>query len=172
MAQGFLARVAGKTKQIIATVVSAGAGDAGKIIALDSSGKLDASLLPSGIGANQVVVVTSENLSAGDFINLYDNAGVLTGRKADNSNAREAWGYVEVAVTSPASATIKRLNTVNGSRSGLTPGAKYWLGTAGGVISASLDAADVGNANKLCQYLGTAKSATELVTVEEASVTL
>lgn len=168
----YLARVAGRIKQIAAIVVSAGAGDAGKIVALDGGGKLDASLLPAGIGANQVVAPSSENLSAGDFINLYSNAGALTARKADNSNGREAWGYVEAAVTSPANATVKRLNTVNGNRTGLTPGSQYWLGTAGGVITTPLDATDVANANKVCQYLGYAKSATELVTVEEAPVYL
>lgn len=168
----YLARIAGRIKQVAAIAVSAGAGDAGKIIATDSGGKIDASFLPSGIGANQAVVPSSENLSAGDFVNLYDNSGTLTARKADNSNGREAWGYVEAAVTSPANATVKRLNTVNGSRTGLTPGAAYWLGTAGGVITAALDATDVANANKVCQYLGRAKSATELVTVEEAPVVL
>lgn len=172
MAQGFLARVNGRIKQIIAIVTSAGAADAGKIVALDSGGKLDASLLPSGIGANQVVVPTSENLSAGKLVNLYDNAGVLTARLADNSNARAAWGYVEAAVVSPANATVKRLNTVNSSLSGLTAGDQYWLGTAGGVIDAPLDPADVANAGKVCQYLGGASSATELVTVEEAPVYL
>lgn len=172
MAQGFLARVNGRLKQIAAIVTSAGAADAGKIAALDAGGKFDASFLPSGIGANQVVVPTSESLSAGDFVNLYDNGGVLTARKADNSNARAAWGYVEAAVTSPANATVKRLNTVNAGRSGLTAGVGYWLGTAGGVISAPLDATDVANVGKICQYLGIANSATELVTVEEAPVLL
>lgn len=172
MAQGFLAVVGGKIKQVLAIVTSAGAGDAGKIPALDASGKLDTSFLPSGIGANQIVVPSSENLSAGDFVNLYDNTGVLTARKADNSNAREAWGYVETAVTSPANATVKRLNTVNGNRSGLTAGAEYWLGTAGGVITTPLDATDVANAGKVVQYLGRANSATELATVEFSPVYL
>lgn len=172
MAQGFLARVNGRIKQIVGTVVSLGAADAGKIPALDAGGKLDSSLLPAGIGANQVVVPSSENLSAGEYVNLYDNAGVLTARKADNSNGREAWGYVNAAVVSPANATVKRLNTVNGSMTGLTPGGKYWLGTAGGVVSAALDPTDADNANKVCQYLGEASSATELVTVEEAPVIL
>lgn len=170
MAQGFLAVVSGKVKQVFAIVTSAGAGDAGKIPALDGAGKLDTSFLPSGIGANQVVVPSSENLSAGDFVNLYDNGGVLTARKADNSNNREAWGYVEAAVTSPANATVKRLNTVNASRSGLTAGAEYWLGTSGGVVNTPLD--PVTDTGKTLQYLGRANSATELVTVETLPVLL
>lgn len=170
MAQGFLAVVGGKIKQIFAIATSAGAGDAGKVIATDASGKLDSSFLPAGIGANTVVVPTSENLSAGDFVNIYSATGTLTGRKADNSNNREAWGYVETSVTSPANATVKRLNTVNASRTGLTAGTEYWLGTAGGVISTPLD--PVTDTGKTLQYLGIAKSTTELVTVEISPVLL
>lgn len=172
MAQGFLALVNGKIKTLFGIATSAGAGDAGKYIQTDAGGKLDSSFLPSGIGANQVAAVTSESLAAGDFVNLYSNAGVLTARKADNSNARPAWGYVEAAVTSPASATVKRLNTVNASRTGLTPGADCWLGTAGGVITTALDANDVANAGKVVQYLGIAKSTTEIVTQEVSEVYL
>ncbi|WP_043309280.1 hypothetical protein [Pseudomonas sp. ML96] len=172
MPQGFLTRAGGRIKQAFAIVTSLGSADAGKIPALNAAGVLDNSFLPAGIGANQVVAPTSENLSAGDFVNLFDDGGTLTARKADNSNGREAWGYVEVAVTSPNDATVKRLNTVNGNRTGLTPGAQYWLGTSGGVISAPLDSTDVANANKVCQYLGRADSATELATVEEAPVIL
>lgn len=163
-AQGFIAVVSGKLKQVFAILTSAGAADSGKIPALDATGKLDSSFLPTGIGANTVVVPTSENLSAGDFVNLYDASGTLTARKADNSNNRDAWGYVTASVTSPANATVQRLNTVNASRTGLTAGAEYWLGTAGGVINTPLDpVTDVG---KTLQYLGRAKSTTELVTEE------
>lgn len=169
-AQGFLARVNGRIKQIFGIATSAGAGDEGKIPVLDSAGKLDISFLPTGIGANSVVAVSSENLTSGSFVNLYDNGGVLTARLADNSNNRAAYGYVTAAVTSPAAATVYRLNTVNASRTGMTAGASYWLGTAGSVISAALD--PVADTGKTCQYLGIAKSTTELVTVEEAPVLL
>lgn len=172
MAQGFVAVVSGKLKVLFGITTSAGAGDAGKYIQTDASGKIDNSLLPSGVGVNQVVVPTSENLAAGDFVQIYNVTGTLTGRKADNSNGRAAWGYVEAAVTSPANATVKRLNTTNASRTGLTGGSEYWLGTAGGVISTPLDANDVANVGKVIQYLGIAKSATELVTKEGDEVYL
>ena len=172
MAQSFIARVSGKLKQIAAIAVSAGAGDAGKIIATDAGGKLDASFLPSGIGANQIIAPASEALSAGNFVNLHSDAGTLKARKADNSNNRPAHGYVEAAVTVAGSATVKRLNTVNGSLSGLTAGAEYWLGVAGGTIAAPLDAANVASVGKACQYLGIAKSTTELVTDDDGYVVL
>jgi hypothetical protein len=164
MAQGFLTRLNGKMKQVFAIITSAGAGDSGKIPALDAAGKLDNSFMPAGIGANTVSAVTSENLTAGDFVNIYDNAAVMTIRKADNSTNREAWGYVTAATTSPASATVYRLGTTNGSRTGLTAGLSYWLGVTGGVIATPLD--PVTQTGKMCQFLGIAKSTTELVTAE------
>lgn len=163
-AQGFLARVAGRTKQLFGIMVSGGATDAGKLIAAGNDGKLDASFLPTGIGANQVIVPATEALSAGQFVNLYDATGTLSARLADNSNNREAWGYVKEAVVSGAQATVYRLNTVNANLSSLVTGSDYWLGTAGGVITAPLDPED--DTGKLDQYLGKALSATELVTAE------
>lgn len=171
-AQGYLALVGGKIKQLLGIQSSQGAADAGKLIAADNTGKLDPSFLPAGIGANQVVATASEALSPGDFINLYSNAGALAMRKADNSNGREAWGFVEAAVANGAAGTAKRLNVTNAARAGLVAGGEYWLGTAGGVIAAALDAADGANANKVSQYLGRAKSETELVTVEYSPVIL
>ncbi|MDX0622891.1 hypothetical protein GOD54_23615 [Sinorhizobium medicae] len=170
MAQGFIARVGGKFKQVFAIVTSAGAADSGKIPGLDATGKLDASFLPTGIGANSVPAIASEAIAAGKFVNLFDNAGVLGMRLADNSNNREAWGYVTAAVASGASGTAYRLNTVNANLTGLTPGASYWLGTAGGTIAAPLD--PVTGVGKTDQFLGIAKSATELVTSELDAVLL
>lgn len=170
MAQGFLARVNGRIQQLFAIVTSSGASDAGKIPALDSAGKLDATLLPSGIGANVVTAVAAEAIGAGKYVELFVDSGTLKMRLADNSNGRVAWGYVQSAVASAASGTAYRLNTINANHSGLTPGSEYWLGVTGGVIDEPLDpTTDTG---KVCQYLGRAKSATELVTVEHAPVFL
>lgn len=168
--QGFLARVAGRTKQLFGLQISVGAADAGKIVALDATGKIDPSMLPSAISGNTITAVASEALSAGDFVNVWNDTGVLKLRKADNSNGREAWGYVTAAVAATATGTAQRLNTVNANRSGLTPGADYWLGVAGGLISTPLD--PVADTGKMDQYLGKAKSATELVTAEYEPVTL
>lgn len=89
-----------------ATQVSAGAGNAGEIVALDSSGKLDPSLLPSGLGVNVDLFAASENLSAGDFVNKWDDAGTTKVRKADATNGRRAHGFVKAAVTSGNTATV------------------------------------------------------------------
>lgn len=114
-----------------ATVTSGGAGDAGKIVALDAAGKLDATVLPAGVGQNVSTIPASENLTAGDWINIYDDSGTVKVRKADNSNARRAHGFVRANVTSPANATVYGPGELNDQMSGLTLGAEYFLGTAG-----------------------------------------
>ena len=171
-AQAFLARVGGKTKQIFASITSSGAADAGKIPALDSTGRLDASMMPLGIGASTTQATASEAIGAGKFINYWDNAGVFSMRLADNSNGRQADGYVTAAVTSGAVGTGYPLDGTNAQLIGLTVGARYWLGTAGGVTPTPLDESDSGNVNKVSQYLGVAKSATELVTDDHGYVVL
>lgn len=170
MAQGFLARVSGRIQQIFAITSSSGAGDADKIPALGSDGRLDQSMMPVGVGANVVVALASENLSAGRLVNLFYSSGQLRLRLADNSNSRAAWGYVKESVSSGDPGTAYRLNTVNASMTGLTPGADYWLGTAGGVISTPLDPET--ETGKICQHVGMASSATELVTVEHSAIYL
>lgn len=172
MPQGFLARVAGKTKQIFAIVTSAGVADAGKIVATGANGRLDDSVMPLGIGAATNEAVASEALGAGKFVNFFNDGGVFSARLADNSNGRPAHGFVAEAVSAAATATVYPLDGVNADLAGLTVGGEYWLGTAGGVISAALDPADAGNVNKVCQLLGEAKSATELVTEDNGYVIL
>ncbi|WP_287918833.1 hypothetical protein [Comamonas sp.] len=172
MAQKFIGLVAGKFKQIAAIVTSAGAADAGKIIAAGTDGKLHTSLLPTGIGANSVSATASEAIAAGKLVNLWVDAGAMKLRLADNSNGREAWGYLKEGVSADAAATAYRLNTVMPNQTGLTVGGDYWLGTAGGVISAAPDATDDANSGKLNQYIGKATSATEIATVEVAPVEL
>ena len=170
--QGFLARVSGKTKQLFGLAVSAGAADAGKIVATGSDGRLDTSLMPTGIGANTIICLASEAIGAGKFVNFHGNAGAMNVRLADNSNARQADGYLKDAVAIAGQATVYPLDTTNTALTGLAPGARYWLGTAGGVIAVPLDSADTANNGKICQELGVAKSATELVTDDLGVVVL
>ncbi|MDP2244005.1 hypothetical protein [Pseudomonas sp.] len=172
MAQGFLARVAGKTKQLFATVISSGAGSSGNIVALGADGRLDDSVLPVGIGADTTQAVASETLGAGKFVNYHDNTGVFSVRLADNSNGRQADGYVLEEFASAATATVYPLDGTNAELTGLAIGARHWLGTAGGVTATPLDETDTGNVNKISQYIGVAKSATELVTDDDGYVVL
>lgn len=145
-------------KETLETAIdsSAGVGDASKIVKTDATGRLDNSLLPVGIGADTLSIPSSENLSAGSFVNVYDNGGTVNVRLADNSNGREANGFVLASVTSPANATVYFEGT-NTQLSGLTLGVRYFLGTAGGVTTTAPTAS-----GEIIQYLGKSSSATEI----------
>ncbi len=172
MAQRFMTLLSGLRTMVEALVTSAGAADAGKIIATNADGKLDGSLLPAGIGANVQIVDASEALGAGKFVNLWNDAGTLKARLADSSNGRYAHGFVKDAAAPGNPATVYPLDVNNTSLAGLIVGSRYYLGTAGGVINIALDPTDAGNANKVHQYLGVALSATELITDDDSYVTL
>lgn len=133
----YLTNNAGKLKEVTASTSSAGAGDAGKIPALDGAGRLDSSMMPAGFGAEVVTITASENLAAGDFVNIHNSTGVKV-RKADASGgpAKKAHGYVLAAVTSGNPATVY-FGNVNTQVTGLTVGTEYYLShsSAGGVVS-------------------------------------
>lgn len=160
MAHKPLQLVNGKITQVEATVVSTGAGDAGEIVALDSSGKIDVSVLPTGLGPNVKLILASENIGAGKYVNIFDNTGTPNVRLADNSNSREAHGFLLDAVTSGNNATVYFEGT-NNDLSGLTAGARQFLATAGGVTSTPPTFA--GGAT-ISQLVGSAISATEIDT--------
>lgn len=136
---------------------SAGAGDAGKIVALDAAGKLDNSMMPTGIGADTASIVSSENLAAGDLVNVWNNAGTANARKADaTTSGKEAHGFVLSAVTAPAAATVYFEGT-NTAVTGLTPGNQFLATTAG----TATGTAPSGSGN-VVQKVGVATSATTL----------
>ena len=168
----YLVRQGGVTKQESSVKQSVGAADAGKIPSLDDTGRLDQSVMPLGIGVQVDILPAGEALDAGDFVNIFDDAGVAKARKADNSNGRAADGFVSTAVALAADAIIHPLDGVNAAMSALSPGKEYWLGTAGDVTDTPLDETDPANANKISQQLGKALSATELRTDDYGYVIL
>lgn len=172
MAQRFLALVAGVRTQIEGLIASLGAADAGKIPALDATGRLDESMMPLGVGAQTTSAPATDTLSAGNFVNFWSDGGVFSVRLADNSNGRFADGFVKDAFSIAATAVVYPLDGTNAELSGLTEGARYWLDTAGAVTPTPLDEADVANSGKISQYLGIAKSTTELVTDDAGYVVL
>ena len=157
-AQKFLTLVNGVRKLISGKDSSAGAGDAGALVALDAAGKIDVSMMPSGIGADTATFNASENLSAGDFVNIWNDGGTMKVRKADATSAgKEADGYVLSAVTSGASALVY-LDDTNTQRSGLTLGALYYLSTTAGGVTTTAPSAS-GN---IVQTLGRAMSTSRI----------
>jgi hypothetical protein len=136
---------------------SAGAGDSGKLPALDAAGKLDTSFMPTGIGADTSSIVSSENLAAGDLVNIWNNTGTANVRKADAAVAgKEAHGFVLAAVTSPAAATVY-FEGSNTGVTGLTPGPQFLSATAG-LCTATAPSA----AGNVVQRVGFATSATNV----------
>lgn len=109
---------------------SAGAGDAGKLAALDSTGRLDATMMPVGVVADTQIITTSEALSAGDWVNIWNSSGAKV-RKADATTAgKHAMGFVLSAFGSAASATVYFEGT-NTQVTGQTAGDVFLSTTAG-----------------------------------------
>lgn len=163
MVDKVLRRQNGQTVQYSPATSSAGAADAGKLVALGADGKLDPTMYTAGGGPASRSIPASEAITAGKLVNIWANAGVANVRLADNSNGREAHGYVLAGAASGASATVYDLDGVISGLTGLTPGSKYYLGTAGGVITPALDATTA-TAGAIDQKIGVALSATELDT--------
>lgn len=149
----------GRETMVEATVISAGAGSNGEIVALDSGGRIDVSVLPVGVGPDVTSIITSEALVAGDYVNIYNNSGTPNARKADASNDRPAHGFVRDAFSSSATAIVY-FEGPNDDKSGLTPGARQYLSTAGGVTAT----APVLPGSVISQFLGIAINATTINT--------
>lgn len=154
----YLKNNSGTITEQAAIQTSAGAGDAGKIPAVDSTGRLDSSLMPVGIGADTAVITASEALSAGDLVNVWNNATAFNVRKADASTSgKEAHGFVLSAVSSAGPATVY-FEGSNTAVTSLTPGVRYLsASTPGGTTSTAPSAA-----GQVVQQVGLATSATVL----------
>ena len=158
----------GNIQEELTVNVSAGVSSAAKIPELDANGKLDQSMMPSGVGPDTQAVTASEVLSAGDFVNVYNNAGNLRIRKADASANKPAHGFVKAAVASSASGVVY-FEGQNDQLSSLTLGSDYFLSdtTPGGVT-----ATPVTGVGKLHQYLGKAITTTLMATEIETPIEL
>jgi len=156
-ASKFLALVGGRIREVFATVASSGALDDGKIVALGTDGRLDSSVLPVGVGVETKSIQASENLSAGNLVNIWNSAGQFRVRKADaTASGKEANGFVLASVTSGQTAQVYLEGTVTGL-SGLLP-TRYYLSTTPGEIT---DTPPV-NAGNVVQYVGNAVSSSEI----------
>jgi hypothetical protein len=164
----YLSLVAGIKTEVAASQSSAGVGDAGKIPALDATGKLDTSMMPVGIGAETDSIACTENLAAGDFVNIYSSSGAKC-RKADATTAgKEAHGFVLSGFTSGQTAIVYRMSQSNTQLSGLTPGAKQFLSTTAGGRTETCPSAS-GN---IVQVLGVAVSASAMEFIPTDPITL
>ncbi len=165
-AKKFLRLVNGVLTEIFGVQASAGAGNAGDLVSLDDSGRIDNSMMPVGIGADTSTISASETLAAGDWVNVWNNSGAKV-RKADATTAgKEAHGFVLAAVTSGNPATVYFEGT-NTQVSGQTPGPVF-LQTTAGVGGPTVPSAS-GN---VVQQIGVAVSATAVNFERSVPVTL
>lgn len=178
----FLANIAGRIKMIVTIATSAGAADAEKVPSTNSSGvldptiinaattgadkvimtkpdgTLDTSVMPPGIVADTQSITASEVLSAGNFVNVWNDAGVVKVRKADaTAEGKEAHGFVLAGAASGAAATVY-FESKNTQLSGMTLGARQYLATTPGARTETAPSA----AGNVVQVLGVAYAATGL----------
>lgn len=178
----YITLVTGIRRMIAAITASAGAADAEKIVAtntagvLDDSimnaatvgnsvvvktlagGTLDPSIMPPGVGADTATIVASEALAAGDFVNVWGNAGTPNVRKADaTAEGKRAHGFVLSAVALSGNALVY-FEGRNTQLAALTPGATYYLSTTAGAATATAPAA----AGNVVQELGVAYLSTAI----------
>lgn len=166
-AKKFLRFVNNVITEVFGVQSSAGAGNAGDIVALDDTGRIDNSMMPVGIGADTAVIVASENLAAGDWVNVWNDASTAKVRKADATSAgKEVHGFVLAAFSSAANATVYFEGT-NTQVSGQTPGTVF-LQTTAGTGGATAPSAS-GN---VVQQVGVAVSATAVNFERGAAITL
>lgn len=155
-AKKFLRMIGGVITEVFGVQSSAGAANAGDLVALDDTGRINNDMMPVGIGTDTKTIAASEALAAGDWVNVWNSTGAKV-RKADATTAgKEAHGFVLAAVSSGANALVYFEDT-NTQVSGQTPGPVY-LQTTAGTGGATIPSAS-GN---VVQNLGVAVSATEV----------
>lgn len=169
-AKSFVRLVGAKITRIFGVVVSAGSANDGDFPALDAAGKLDVSMMPTGVGVNTKSAVASEALAANDLVDLWNNAGTLNVRKADATIAGKlADGFVKSGVASGASALVYLAGNVITGLSGLTPGTSQYLSTTAGLRTEDVSAYVAGN---VVMPVGYSLSATDMMFEPLIDITL
>lgn len=159
--QKFISLVNGRLREnpLESVDTSAGAADADQLVRLGSDGKLSETLMPAGLGADAMSMLASENLAGGDFVNVWDDAGVASVRKADGTAmGKETDGFVLDAVASGQPATVF-FEGRNSGLTGLMVGARYYLSAATPGAAVTVPPSGAGN---VVQFLGRATSPTSI----------
>lgn len=161
----FLQLQSGKPTTVTSTQAG-GSGNENKIPSLDAAGKLDITMMPTGIGADVITAEASEALVAGNFVNLFLDT-TLKVRKADATVAgKEANGFVLASFDSAATATVYRQGN-NNQLTGMTIGARQYLSAASPGARTETPPSATGNVS---QFLGIATSATEVFFEERDTI--
>lgn len=110
-----------------------------------------------------------ENLDAGNFVNIFTDAGAAKVRKASASLARSADGFVASSFPVGSLAAIKPLGEPHTHSSGLTPGREYWLGESGGISEFPPSANEI---YAVAQTVGVAVNTSTIKTAEKFAKTI
>lgn len=167
-AKSFIRLVAGRLTEILGVTVSTGAPNDGDIPALDATGRLDISMMPVGVVATAKAIQASENLAAGDLVNIWNSGGARV-RKADASDpVKYAHGFVLAAWTAGQMAIVF-FEDINTQISGFTPGDRLYLSnTVAGAVTTTVPV----TSGHIVQAVGVALSATEMSFEHQEPVTL
>lgn len=164
----YLTNENGRMVEKMGVEASAGAGSAGGLPQLDSAGKLDSSVMPTGLGDDSQTVDASENISAPAFVNIWNDGGTPKVRAADaTTEGKEVVGYITTAATTGAGVKVF-FEGVSSGHSSLTIGERQYLATTAGQISATAPS----GTGVVVQCLGEAISATEIAFEKSDPITL
>lgn len=144
-----------------------GAGQAGKIIALGNDGLIPPSMLGS-VGTPSLSANASENLTAGDFVNIFYTGGAVNARKANATDSTlPANGYVVTSVSSgsPVDVYTDGFNSQIPLASFTTAdvGKRVFLSTTAGTITLT---PSIDTTGRLVQMLGVIFGVGGTVTVD------
>lgn len=121
-----------------------------------------------GSGPVPVSITASEALSAGDIVNIWNDAGTAKVRKADaTAQGKEAHGFVLASVASAAAVPVY-FSGANTALAGLTPGAVLYLSTTPGQAASAWVTA-TGNVH---QEVGVAYSSGAMSFAKQIPITL
>jgi hypothetical protein len=146
-------------KELTPNTSSAGSGDAGKLVALGTDGKLDDTMLPSSSGGASLSLTASEAIAAGALVNI-DSTGKIRNANATDAT-KPAMGFVLAAVASSASGTVYFGGNINSGASGLTEGSPVYLSAA--TAGAATATAPSSSGNLIQQVSPCAVSSSEFV---------
>ena len=154
---------------ISGVTTSSGVVDADKYTKLNSIGKLDISFFPdTALSTSPYVgIVTSESLSAGDRVNVYDYGGAKCRKAYAATSGMEAYGYVVSSVSYGSMATIYSSGN-NTAVTGLTSGQQYLSATIPGKCTSTPPS----GSGVVLQKVGFASSSTCLTFQKELSIVL
>ena len=104
------------------------------------------------------IKTATEDLLAGDFVNIYNNSGTVSVRKANaTDNTKPAHGFILENVSSGGDIAVY-FEGINDKFTGLTVGTKYYLNIIAGQITSTIPS----NSNNILQYLGDAINLTSI----------